>query len=144
MPDDGFSIRAAEWPNDIPSLRLVREQVFVQEQQVPIELEWDAIDPQCRHLLALDANGAPIGTARLLPDGHIGRMAVLKSWRGRGVGSALLRAAVGLARELGFAEVVLNAQVSALPFYSRQGFAAEGKVFMEAGMPHRCMRRRLQ
>jgi len=123
-------------------LRAVREAVFMREQGVPLELEWDGLDEDCLHVLALDENGYAIGCGRLTPDAHIGRMAVLGVWRGRGVGSALLRALLDEARRRGLHEVALNAQVQALPFYRRFGFVEEGEVFMDAGMPHREMRLR--
>lgn len=135
-----FRVRTADWSADRERLRAVREEVFVAEQGVPIELEWDEIDPLCQHVLAEDAEGHPIGTGRLLPDGHVGRMAVLSGWRGRGVGSALLRALMTIAAARGLREVVLNAQVQACDFYARHGFVAEGLVFAEAGIPHQCMR----
>ena len=81
-----FTVRVADWQIDNPAVRSIRENVFIQEQNVPVELEWDQFDENCLHLLALDATTRPIGTARLLQDGHIGRMAVLKEWRGCGVG----------------------------------------------------------
>jgi predicted GNAT family N-acyltransferase len=130
-----FGIRRAHWEQDRERLRRVRETVFVQEQQVPAELEWDEWDPSARHLLAVDAEGGPIGTARLLPNGHIGRMAVLAAWRGQGVGSALLAELLRLADGPTF----LNAQTSALGFYRRHGFRAEGEEFMDAGIPHQRM-----
>ena len=119
----------------------VREIVFVHEQNVPLELEWDGIDADCRHVIAEDAHGSAIGTGRLLPDGHIGRMAVLQSFRDRGVGSALLGELIAIAAERGLREVVLNAQVQALAFYEKHGFVAEGEVFADAGIPHQRMRR---
>ena len=139
MAEAAFRIRLANWPEDREALRLVRESVFVKEQQVPPELEWDGLDESCLHLLAEDARGRPIGTGRLLPDGHIGRMAVLEPWRGRGVGTALLRALMEEGRKRGFEQLVLNAQVSAIPFYERAGFRAKGAVFDDAGIPHRRM-----
>jgi predicted GNAT family N-acyltransferase len=135
-----FTIEPARWPADRPALSQVRETVFVHEQGVPLALEWDEQDATARHLLARDAAGRPIGTGRLLPDGHIGRMAVLPAWRGRGVGTALLLGLLDAARMSGLTEVVLNAQCSALPFYERQGFTAEGPIFDDAGIPHRRMR----
>ena len=98
-------------------------------------MEWDEFDPQSRHVMAM-ADGVPIGTGRLLPDGHIGRMAVLREWRGRGAGSALLTGLMDIARALGMRRVLLNAQVQALPFYLRHGFQAEGEEFLDAGIPH--------
>jgi predicted GNAT family N-acyltransferase len=82
---------------------------------------------------------AVVGIARLTPDAQVGRMAVLPDWRGRGIGTALLRAVLQCAREKGLAVVTLHAQTHAVPFYARQGFRAEGAVFMEAGIPHRRM-----
>jgi predicted GNAT family N-acyltransferase len=86
-----FTVRLANWQADQSAVSSIRETVFIHEQHVPIELEWDQFDEDCLHLLALDADGRPIGTARLLQDGLIGRMAVLKEWRGHGVGTALLK-----------------------------------------------------
>ena len=133
-----ISIRAADWNVDRAALRAVREQVFVREQGVPVELEWDKFDPLCQHLVAEKA-GQAIGTGRLLPDGHIGRMAVLASWRGQGVGSALLEALLRLAHDRGIRRVRLNAQSRAVAFYQRHGFVAEAQEFIEAGIPHRSM-----
>jgi predicted GNAT family N-acyltransferase len=120
----------------------IRFTVFVEEQQVPAAIELDEHDESCLHALAFSGD-LSVGTARLLPDGHIGRMAVLKEWRGRGVGTLLLQSLVDKARELGHAEVVLSAQTHALAFYRRQGFVEEGAEYMDAGIPHRDMRRRL-
>lgn len=127
------------WHDAHESLAAVRRAVFIDEQQVPEALEWDADDAPSLHALAVTAGGVPIGTARLLPDGHIGRMAVLHGWRGRGVGGALLTAMIEAARERGHPRALLNAQVQALPFYRRFGFEAEGGVFLDAGIEHRAM-----
>jgi predicted GNAT family N-acyltransferase len=105
-----------------------------------LELEWDELDAQSRHVLAESGQGEPVGTGRLLPDGHIGRMAVLSDWRGCGVGSGLLQALLCLARAQGHAEVLLNAQTHAEPFYARHGFVSSGEPFTDAGIPHRTMR----
>lgn len=121
----------------------VRQQVFVIEQGVPAELERDALDPACHHVLAHDADGQPIGTGRLLPDGRIGRMAVLPGWRGKGVGEAMLDALVKAATAGGLHEVHLHAQLAARDFYARLGFLPEGAVFEEAGIAHQQMRRTL-
>jgi predicted GNAT family N-acyltransferase len=138
-----FSIEPARWPEDRDALRRVRETVFVEEQGVPLALEWDDQDATARHLLARDDSGNPIGTGRLLPDGHIGRMAVLAAWRGQGVGSALLAGLVSTARQRGLPRVQLNAQCTALGFYERHGFVAQGPEFDDAGIPHRHMYREL-
>ena len=134
-----FNIEEVRWEEACAQLRAIRREVFVVEQHVPEALEWDGIDGDCAHVLARSADGSPIGTGRLLPDGHIGRMAVLKAWRRRGVGSALLTRLMELARRRGLREVALNAQTYAIPFYAGHGFRAVGEEFMEAGIPHRAM-----
>jgi predicted GNAT family N-acyltransferase len=143
MATHGFHVEAIEYATGLAELRAVRETVFVHEQQVPLEEEWDALDPLCRHVIARDEAGAPIGTGRLTPERRIGRMAVLADWRGRGVGDAMLAALMAEARKLGWPAVSLNAQVSAEAFYARQGFIPEGERFMEAGIEHQSMRRAL-
>jgi predicted GNAT family N-acyltransferase len=110
--------------------------VFVRELGIPADQEWDGLDPECAHLLAYDMDGNPIGTARMQADGHIGRMAVLPDWRGRGVGSALLLMLIELAAAHGLDEVFLNAQTAAADFYHRHGFIASGEEFSAAGIPH--------
>ena len=132
----------ADWAADVHRLRGVREEVFIREQSVPVELEWDEFDIVSTHVLA-ENNGLAIGTGRLLPDGHIGRMAVLKPWRGIGVGSALLSTLVEQARKRGFPRLQLHAQEHAIAFYRRHGFVAEGEIFDEAGIVHRQMARNL-
>ncbi|MDN3556346.1 GNAT family N-acetyltransferase [Halomonas maura] len=120
----------------------IRRRVFIEEQAVPRDEEWDGRDPGCVHFLAL-VDGRALGTARLLPDGHIGRVAVLAEARGLGIGVALMEAAVEAACRRGFTAVELAAQTHALVFYERLGFRAEGEVFLDAGIPHRNMVRRL-
>lgn len=136
-------VEMADWTHAEARVMPVRETVFVVEQQVPIEIERDEYDPVSRHAMAVSPAGEVIGTGRLLPDGHIGRMAVLKPWRGKGIGALLLTALMKEARLRGLTEAILNAQVAALGFYESAGFEAEGDVFMEAGIPHREMRRKL-
>lgn len=146
MPTEGRTgceVRLLDWARARAAARPVREAVFVHEQGVPLALEYDEHDPVCDHALALDTDGTPIGTGRLLPDGRIGRMAVLPTARGRGVGAAILACLVARARERGMTEVVLSAQTHAVPFYARFGFVAEGEPYEEAGMPHVKMRRSL-
>jgi predicted GNAT family N-acyltransferase len=134
-----FSVRRADWHRDAALLGAVRRAVFVEEQRVPEALEWDGRDERCQHVLAMARDGAAIGTGRLLPDGHIGRMAVLKAWRGRGVGGAMLAELIAAARAAGHVRAHLNAQTHALGFYARFGFVAEGPEFDDAGIPHRAM-----
>ncbi|WP_255369551.1 GNAT family N-acetyltransferase [Nitrosovibrio sp. Nv17] len=132
-----YTLRAASWQRDEAALRSVRESVFVQEQHVPPELEWDGLDAHCLHLLAVDAAGRALGTARLLlADGILGRMAVLKPVRGCGIGSALLARMVEEAKKRQMQEVVLNAQLRAQAFYTRFGFRGSGETFSDAGICH--------
>jgi predicted GNAT family N-acyltransferase len=121
----------------------IRFSIFVGEQNVPPGIELDEKDVDCIHAIAYDEAGQAIGTGRLLPDGHIGRMAVVKEWRRRGVGAALLKALTEEARKRGHKEVALSAQLQALEFYRAHGFTAEGKVYEEAGILHQAMRRSL-
>lgn len=119
----------------------IRQEVFVVEQRVPAELELDEFDAVSLHALAVDDDTAlALGTGRLLPDGHIGRMAVRRGARGRGIGSMLLQALMRQARQRGDMAVVLHAQLSALGFYRRHGYTPEGAVFMDAGIEHIAMR----
>lgn len=135
-----FEVFRVDWQTEGARLAGIRREVFVHEQQVAEDEEWDGLDPSCRHVIALAHDGDAIGTGRLLPDGRIGRMAVLKPWRGRGVGSALLRELIALARETGFAETRLHGQTHALAFYRKHGYLPLGEEFLEAGIPHYEMR----
>lgn len=135
-----FTVEAVGYEAGLPDLRRVREAVFVQEQGVPLALEWDELDPLCHHVVARDDNGEAVGTGRLTPKHTIGRMAVLPDWRGRGVGDAMLHALLAQARELGWREVSLHAQASAIDFYARHGFLPFGERFEEAGIDHQSMR----
>lgn len=136
----GFSIAMVGFENAEADLYAVRGQVFIDEQGVPPELERDADDPVCAHVLARDAAGRAVGTGRISPSGRIGRMAVLREWRGRGVGAAMLHGLIGQARAEGLAEVSLHAQAPAIPFYARHGFIVDGERFQEAGIEHQAMR----
>ena len=131
-----YLIAPAAWPGDEATIRAIREQVFVREQQVPAVLEWDGKDADCVHLLAYDMDGHAIGTARMQADGHIGRMAVLPDWRNQGVGSALLLMLIERAATHALTEVFLHAQTQAAGFYHQHGFIASGETFEEAGIPH--------
>ena len=131
------------WEQARPIAGPLRFSIFVGEQNVPPGIELDEQDADCIHAIAYDEAGRAIGTGRLLPDGHIGRMAVVKEWRRRGIGAAILEALTEEARKRGHTEVVLSAQLQALEFYRSHGFAAEGKVYEEAGILHQLMRRRI-
>ena len=130
-----IEIQKVTWEDAEAVLRSIRTRVFIQEQGVPEELEWDGLDARCVHLVAVAA-GEPVGTVRLLPDAHIGRMAVLKDWRNKKVGAALLRGIIDIARKEGMRQVDLNAQTSARGFYEKHGFRSVGGEFMDAGIPH--------
>jgi predicted GNAT family N-acyltransferase len=140
---DSISVRILDWFEARAPAMSVREAVFVVEQGVPPAIELDEWDPRCDHALAVGPGGRVVGTGRLLPDGHIGRMAVLREWRGRGVGGAILDALIARAGTRGMRRLVLNAQTHAVPFYARYGFAVSGHEFMEAGIPHVAMVRDL-
>ncbi|WP_068636562.1 GNAT family N-acetyltransferase [Thauera butanivorans] len=140
---EDIRIDIVDWPAAQARVVPLRMRVFVVEQGVPAEIELDEFDPQSRHAIATDAGGGVVATGRLLPDGHIGRMAVDAAWRGCGVGGAVLEALVAEAGAGGMAQALLNAQVQALDFYRRHGFEEYGEVFIEAGIPHRAMRRTL-
>ena len=121
----------------------IRYAVFLEEQDPPPGVEVDEVDPQCVHALACDETGKAVGTGRLLPDGRIGRLAVLKDWRRRGVGAALLEALIEEARRRGYGAVSVAAPLQAAEFYRGHGFVAEGKVFREAGILQQNMRKAL-
>lgn len=140
MSSESFHIRQVNYSADIALLRHVRETVFVKEQNVPIELEWDELDPRCDHVLAIDFQGSPIGTGRLTPEHTIGRMAVLEQWRGKGVGDALLVHLIELAKQKQLPSVSLHSQINAVGFYLKHGFFAFGSTYLEAGIVHQSMK----
>ena len=140
---NSFSILLMNWSDALPLARAVRERVFIEEQGVPRELEWDQWDECSDHAVALDTDSNAVGTARLLPCGRIGRMAVLARWRRNGVGAALLGALLQLARDKDIPEVTLHAQTHAAGFYGKFGFSMRGDEFNEAGIPHVEMNLRL-
>jgi predicted GNAT family N-acyltransferase len=132
-----FVVRPVNWNAAREQLRAVRRAVFIEEQKVPEELEWDDADERSYHVLAT-------ASGRLKLDCQIGRMAVLREWRGRGVGDAILRALLALAQKEGCGTVRLHAQTHALAFYEKHGFTATEGEFEEAGIPHRAMELRLE
>ena len=138
----GLHIELLPWEAARAHAVPIRFAVFVEEQGVPAGIELDGLDAPSMHALAFQ-DGKAIGTARLLPDGHIGRMAVLKARRGRGVGGRILAQLIEAARARGDKEVALSAQVHAIAFYRAHGFVEQGGEYMEAGIPHRQMKRLL-
>lgn len=137
----GFTIRTVSWAESADELLVVRREVFVVEQGVAEEREVDELDPLSLHVLACDEEGCPVGTARLLPCGRIGRVAVLSPWRRRGVGGALMQAVMAAAEKRGEKRIHLHAQVHSIPFYESLGFRVCGGEFDEEGIPHREMER---
>lgn len=138
---DYFPIEVEEvsWQTASEQLKAIRHEVFVAEQGVPLEEEVDELDPKAMHWIAYGPRNVAMATARMLPNGQIGRMAVLKPYRQRGVGSSLMRNMVRYAIREGMEQLILSAQVHAVPFYEGFGFIAEGDAYLDAGIPHRAM-----
>ena len=138
-----FTVSLVSWHDGEPLLRAIREAVFIREQGVPAELEWDEFDDDCRHALALSLNGEAVGCGRMYKNGHIGRICVLPLWRKQKVGTAIMEALLNEARGLGYKQVDVDAQTHAVPFYLGFGFVAHGKEFLDAGLPHIKMKLKL-
>ncbi len=139
MIEDRYFIEPAVWSVDADALKAVRAEVFIEEQNIPESEEWDADDAGADHALARTTAGEPIATGRLTPDGRIGRMAVVKAWRGHGVGAAILRHLIERAAARGMRRLTLSAQTYAIPFYARAGFAVSGAEYMDCAIPHQTM-----
>ena len=137
--DPAARVEQVPWATHWRRLMAVRRDVFIVEQAVPEAIELDGRDPDAIHFLAVDTAGEPQGAARLLPDGQIGRVAVVAEARRRGIGRRLLARAIAAARRRGDAGVWLNAQIDALALYEQAGFRAVGETFLEAGMTHQRM-----
>jgi predicted GNAT family N-acyltransferase len=135
-----FSIEKVSWQSQASLLKMVRERVFIIEQHVPIALEWDGLDHSSQHLLAVNSIGEAIGCARLLEDGSIGRMAVLKDWRGKGVGTAILKSAIAINQQQNKCNIKLSAQMHAVYFYEKFGFVKCSSPYLEANIWHVDMR----
>lgn len=131
-----YTIRIVSWETHAAQLRAVRKTVFIEEQKVPVELEWDGLDAAAQHLLALDNAGFAIGCTRLLGDGSIGRMAVIKAWRRHGVGMALLKQSIKFYQQRGRSEIRLSAQTHAIGFYEKAGFKVCSTPYLDAGIWH--------
>jgi len=143
LKQSNIRIVLGDWAKLHAQASKIRYEVFVWEQHVPEAEELDAMDDLCLHALALNEHGEAIATGRLLPNGHIGRMAVLRADRSKGVGAAVLQALIDAAIKKGFGEVVLGAQVHAQGFYTGQGFEAFGEVFLDANIEHIMMKKML-
>ncbi len=133
-----ISIEIVDWQVAQARISSIRQAVFINEQNVPVELEWDGLDAHCTQLLALSGDEA-VGTARMTAAGKVGRMAVLKPWRGQGVGSQLLSKLIVMGREAQLPYVTLDAQVTAIAFYQRFGFRVVSQSFIDAGIEHQTM-----
>ena len=139
MTEVNFTVFEASWEKHQHEIRFIRTQVFVLEQRVPEELEWDGLDDTAIHVLAFTSGQIPAGTARLLISGQIGRMAVLKQYRNMGIGTAILVKLIQIAASHNINPLFLNAQLHAIRFYEKHGFIPDGGIFDDAGIPHRKM-----
>jgi predicted GNAT family N-acyltransferase len=136
-----MKIKVKSYEESERDIRCIRDSVFGQEQKIPRQLDWDGTDRHCIHVVATDSKGVTVGVGRIAPDGKIGRLAVLKDWRRRGVGAKMLEVLVKYARKQGIENVCLHAQVHALAFYEKSGFEQDGDEFIEAGIRHITMMR---
>ena len=134
-----YAVKQVAWQECAEILRAIRYSVFVEEQHVPVAEEWDGRDEAALHVLALATYDTPVGTARLLDSGQIGRMAVLREYRRQGIGSAMMNQLLRIATAKNMNNLFLNAQIDAVEFYRRHGFIETGTTFMEAGIVHRKM-----
>jgi predicted GNAT family N-acyltransferase len=139
-----FTVSMICWHDGEPLLKSIREAVFIREQGVPAELEWDGLDESCRHALAISHQGDAIGCGRMLANGHIGRIAVMPQWRKKKVGTAVMEALLNYARAHDYKQVDVDAQTYAVPFYRGFEFVERGDVFRDAGLPHIKMSLKLQ
>ncbi len=140
MNEHVVEVKQVKWQDRESYLRRIRTIVFIEEQNIPEEMEWDEHDETCTHVI-VDINGDYIATGRLLETGQIGRMAVLKSYRQRGIGSKILKKLLFIADEKLMKEVFLHSQVNAIGFYKKFGFEEEGSIFDDAGIPHQKMKK---
>lgn len=134
-----FTVIRTSWAEHEAALRQIRDTVFIQEQRVPEELEWDGADEDSVHFLALGEAGQPVGCIRLMPSGQLSRLSVLEQHRNQGIGKALIIAAEEHARAGNMDEIFLHAQTHATSFYEACGFSVTGGIFLEADIPHRQM-----
>lgn len=135
-----ITVSIVEWSDKQAEIASVRRAVFIEEQNVPESLELDGKDPDCRHVLACDKSGTPVGTARIDKSGRIGRMAVLREYRNLGIGREILRVIMDYGRSNGITDFHVSSQVSAVGFYEKMGFISFGEEFEEAGIMHIKMR----
>jgi len=135
-------INIVDYNTHYKEIKEIREEVFIKEQKVPKNLEWDGLDPEAKHALVKNKDNL-IGTGRIFSDGHIGRIAVMKSYRGRGIGKKIISKLVETAKNEGLHEVWLSSQCTAVGFYKKIGFSEFGDIFQEAGINHIKMKKRI-
>ena len=135
----GADILAVHWQDAIDALTDIRTQVFIEEQKVPVQDEWDSLDAISWHYLAQETSSVPVGCLRLTPDGQVTRLAVLKPYRGRGIAKDLMERVIKDAAERQFSGLFLHAQLPVIGFYEALGFSVSGPVFSDAGILHRPM-----
>jgi len=138
-----YTLKKTNWNESKQALSFIRKTVFIKEQNVPEDLEWDEFDKQCVHILVTDNHNSPIACGRIKSDGHIGRMAVLKAYRKMGIGTAILKALLQFAAEKNIKSVFLHAQITAIDFYEKQGFEICSEIFLDANIPHKTMQKQL-
>lgn len=137
-----LEVKVADWETDKNNLKELRHKVFVEEQNVPIEVEWDEYDDSSLHFLGT-LDGKAVAVARMKPDGQIGRMAVLQEYRNQGFGSQLLQFILQQAAHKNFKNVYLHAQVTAIHFYEKHGFTTSSEKFYDANIAHRAMLKKI-
>lgn len=142
MSSESIKIHIASWQNDKEVLTKIRHHIFIEEQNVPEELEWDEHDNSSTHFF-VTSDDRVIAVARLKTDGQIGRMGVLAEYRRQGIGSKLLNFVLQFAASRNLDKVYLHAQTQAIAFYQEHGFIAQGDVFFEANIPHREMLKKI-
>lgn len=138
-----YHVKKTCWNDSAEALSQIRRKVFIEEQNVPEELEWDEYDQDCTHVLVSDENNKPVACGRLKADGHIGRMAVLKEHRSTGFGTSILNELLNHAENMHIKKVYLHAQTTAIEFYEKQGFKVNSEEFMDAGIAHKTMEKNL-
>jgi predicted GNAT family N-acyltransferase len=146
MGSSETQIVEVESPAQMEQAHAIRRRVFIEEQHVPEDIELDEDDARAVHVIALDSNGAALGCGRMVAHDDqvkIGRMAVLREYRGKGIGRQILQSLMGLAKQRGYRTAVLHAQLAVEGFYLKNGYEPVGAVFEEAGIMHRLMRRAL-
>jgi len=139
-----YTCRQANWQHDKDKLQYVRYVVFVEEQKIPADLEWDEKDKDAIHVIAVDESDQPVATGRILTDGQIGRMAVLPEWRDKGVGRSILKFLLDIAQKHGHESVKPSSQQNACGFYLKLGFVQTGNPYQEAGRQHAAMQLELK